>query len=119
MSGWKADLRRYSIAMSSPEHQRTSEPAVEVHLLGEVDFDACLALQHRLVYEAGSRRDGQVTVLVCEHPLSITLGRLGSRAHVQLSPPVLKSNGLEVRWVNRGGGALLHAPGQVAVYPIV
>jgi lipoyl(octanoyl) transferase len=26
---------------------------------------------------------------------------------------------LEVRWVKRGGGCLVHAPGQLAVYPIV
>jgi lipoate-protein ligase B len=31
----------------------------------------------------------------------------------------LVSNRLDVRWVSRGGGCVLHAPGQLAVYPIV
>ena len=56
------------------------KPAVEAYLLGVVDFEACLALQQRLVYETAGRSDGQITLLVCEHPLSITVGRQGSRA---------------------------------------
>lgn len=93
--------------------------AVEAHLLGLVDFDDCLALQQRLVYEATGRRDGQITLLVCEHPLKITVGRQGSRSHIHLSQHELKSRQIEVRWVNRGGGCLLHAPGQLAIYTIV
>ncbi len=96
-----------------------NKPAVEAYLLGVVDFDACLALQQRLVYETAGRSDGQITLLVCEHPLSITVGRQGSRAHVRLDRRELISRRLDVRWVNRGGGCLVHAPGQLAVYAIV
>jgi lipoyl(octanoyl) transferase len=94
-------------------------PAVEAHLLGLVDFDDCLALQQRLVYETAGRRDGQITLLICEHPRKITVGRLGSRSHIRLSQHELQSRQIEVRWVNRGGGCLVHAPGQLAVYPVV
>lgn len=94
-------------------------PAVAAHLLGVVDFDACLALQQRLVYEASGSRDGRITLLLCEHPPLITVGRQGSRAHIRLSERELQSRQLDVRWINRGGGCLLHAPGQLAVYPIV
>lgn len=96
-----------------------SAPAVEAYLLGVVDFDACLALQQRLVYEAAGRSDGQISLLLCEHPHSISVGRQGSRAHIRLDRRELESRGLEIRWVNRGGGCLVHAPGQLAVYPIV
>ncbi len=34
------------------------------------------------------------------------------------SGPV-RNGQIEVRWVNRGGGCLVHCPGQLAVYPIV
>ncbi len=87
--------------------------------MGTVDFDVCLALQQRLVYEAGGRQDGQITLLICEHAPTITVGRHGSRLDVRLSPRTLASEGLSVRWVNRGGGSLVHAPGQLAIYPIV
>ena len=96
-----------------------SEPAVEAYLLGVVDFNACLALQQRLVYEAAGRSDGQISLLICEHPLSISIGRQGSRVHVRLDRRELESRQIEIRWVNRGGGCLVHAPGQLAVYPIV
>jgi lipoyl(octanoyl) transferase len=78
-----------------------------------------LALQQRLVFDAGGQDDGQITMLVCEHPPVVTVGRLGSRAHVRFAPRELASRQLTVRWVNRGGGALLHGPGQLAIYPIV
>ncbi|HVU88433.1 MAG TPA: hypothetical protein VHD36_14020 [Pirellulales bacterium] len=96
-----------------------ARPALAAYLLGTVDFDACLALEQRLVYEAGGSRDGQVTLLICEHLPVITVGRQGSRPDVRLAPRTLASEGLSVRWVNRGGGALVHAPGQLAIYPIV
>ena len=97
----------------------TRPPAVEAHLFGAIDFDACLALQHRLVYEATGRADGQITLLICEHPTAITIGRQGSRAHLHLGRGDLASRQLEPRWVNRGGGCLVHVPGQLAIYPIV
>jgi lipoyl(octanoyl) transferase len=96
-----------------------SEPAIETFLLGQIDFDTALALQHRLVFESGGRADGQIALLLCEHAPLVTIGRLGSRAHVRLPPRELASRRLDVRWVNRGGGALVHGPGQLAVYPIL
>ncbi len=93
--------------------------ALEAHLLGQIDFDRALALQQRLVYEAGGRRDQTISLLVCEHPPLITIGRSGSRAQVLADRPELVSRQIEVRFVNRGGGAWLHGPGQLAIYPIV
>jgi lipoyl(octanoyl) transferase len=91
----------------------------QFHLLGLVDFESALALQQRLVYEAGESRGRQITVLLCEHPDVLTIGRDGSRSHIRLDPRELKRRRLPVRWVGRGGGCILHAPGQLAVYPIV
>jgi lipoyl(octanoyl) transferase len=88
-------------------------------LLGLIDYDHCLALQQRLVYESSGRRDGQISLLVCEHRDQITVGRQGSWGHIHLDERQLRSRRLSVAWVNRGGGCVLHAPGQLAVYPIV
>lgn len=93
--------------------------SLEAYLIGQVDFDACLALQQRLVYEAAGASDGRVTLLICEHKPTITLGRQGSRVHVRCEPEELTSRQIDVRWVNRGGGCVLHCPGQLAIYPIV
>ena len=92
---------------------------VHIHLLGLVDFEDCLSLQRRLAYEAVTRGDGRVVMLLCKHPPLITIGRRGSRADVKFTAAELASRELEVRYVSRGGGAILHAPGQLAVYPII
>jgi lipoyl(octanoyl) transferase len=96
-----------------------SGPALHVYMLGAVEFDAALAFQRRLSYEiAGDRR--RAALVLCEHrsPL-ITVGRHGSRAHILCEPADLRARQWQVRWVNRGGGCLLHLPGQLAVYPVL
>ena len=93
--------------------------ALQAYLLGQLDFDACLALQQRLVYETSGSTDGRMTLLVCEHPPLITVGRSGSRVHLNISSEELTSQQVSVRWLNRGGGCIVHLPGQLAIYPIV
>jgi lipoyl(octanoyl) transferase len=92
---------------------------VHIHLLGCVDFEDCLSLQRRLAYDALTRADGRIVLLICEHAPLITIGRGGSRGHVRLGGVELAERPLTIRYVGRGGGALLHTPGQLAIYPIV
>ncbi|MCA9117143.1 MAG: hypothetical protein KDA79_18860 [Planctomycetaceae bacterium] len=96
------------------------EPGVlRVYLLGLLDFDAALALQEHFVDEVASREDGSGILLLCEHPPTITIGRNGSRADVVPGQQELKQREIPVRWVSRGGGTVMHSPGQLAVYPIL
>lgn len=92
---------------------------VDFHLLGEVDFDDVLYLQRRLAYELSSADQPRAVVLLCEHPPIISIGRAGSRGHIKLSNDELRRQQLPTRWVNRTGGCILHAPGQLAVYPMI
>ena len=92
---------------------------LRVYLLGLIDFDACLSLQNRLLYEAGESQTARASLVVCEHPPLITVGRSGSRSHLLGDISELKARQIDVRWVNRGGGCWVHVPGQLAVYPIV
>jgi lipoyl(octanoyl) transferase len=88
--------------------------ALEAYLLGSVGFDELQALQRRLVYDVtGERRRG--ILILAEVPPLITIGRDGSRAHVLYEPDELWTRGWPIRWVNRGGGALLHVPGQLQI----
>jgi lipoyl(octanoyl) transferase len=93
--------------------------SLEVHLLGSVDFDSALFLQERLAYEISGRSDTLGGLLLCEHPPLVTIGREGSSSHLPNERRELTARNLDVRWLNRGGGCLVHAPGQLAVYPIV
>jgi lipoyl(octanoyl) transferase len=105
----------------SPSNKRNwhDTPQLDVRLLGTVDFESAQFLQERLVYEISGRTDLYGGVFLCEHPPLITVGRAGSRAHVLLEQKDLATRGLQVRWLNRGGGCLVHSPGQLAVYPVV
>src|SRR5262245_40294252 len=107
---------------SKPIAKSAAQPrefAAHFHLMGCVDFDDCQSLQRRLAYDALTRGDGRIAVLICEHPPVVTIGRGGSRAHVRLTGVELAARQLAVRYLSRGGGAILHGPGQLAVYPIV
>jgi lipoyl(octanoyl) transferase len=95
-----------------------ADPVLQVYLLGAVDFEAALALQHRLVFEVASNRSLS-TLLLCYHPPQITVGRQGSWAHILCDREELQARRWRVQWVNRGGGCLLHMPGQLAIYPIL
>jgi lipoyl(octanoyl) transferase len=102
-------------------HERpefASGSPLSAYLLGGLGFDALLALQRRLVYDIAGDRDRAALVL-CDHPTGITIGREGSAAHVRPNPDELAARGWPVAWVARGGGVMLHVPGQVACYPIL
>jgi lipoyl(octanoyl) transferase len=93
-------------------------PPLEVFLLGLVDFQEIQRLQRRLVYDLGEGGGGGALVL-CEHPPTISVGRSGSRAHIRADDDELRERGIRVHWVNRGGGCVLHLPGQLAAYLIL
>jgi lipoyl(octanoyl) transferase len=89
-------------------------PPLEIYTLGLVDFMEVQRLQRRIVYDLGEQ-NGAVLIL-CEHAPTISVGRSGSRAHIVPDDETLQSMGISVHWVNRGGGCVLHVPGQLAAY---
>jgi lipoate-protein ligase B len=104
---------------ASFDYTMTRHQSLDVYLLGLVDFDSCLWLQERLAEEVAERRDRCGTLLVCEHPPLVTMGREASHSHLACEPEEFTVRNMEVRWVNRGGGAIVHGPGQLAAYPIM
>jgi len=103
-------------AASASSHATTHASSLEVYLLGCVDYASALALQEQAVFDISGRDDSRGVLLICEHPPLITLGREASRADVRADERQLEE--IDVRWVARGGGAIVHAPGQVAAYLI-
>jgi lipoyl(octanoyl) transferase len=58
------------------------------------------------------------TLVFCQHPPVITLGRNTQSGSVLASQELLKSMGVDVVEINRGGEATVHNPGQLVGYPI-
>jgi len=102
---------------SRPSSDSRERSAV-FHLLGMTPLDDVAALEERLVYEAGEERAPRAVVLLSEHPPLITVGREGSPLDVR-GEDEWRRQGYEIRLQNRGGGALVHAPGQLAVHAVV
>jgi lipoate-protein ligase B len=85
--------------------------------LGQIPYSAGLEIQERIAEErrADLRPD---TLLLLEHPPTITLGRRGSAADILWDEERLTSAGIAVERVGRGGLATYHGPGQLVGYPI-
>ncbi|AWM38340.1 Octanoyltransferase [Gemmata obscuriglobus] len=91
--------------------------ALAAYLLGVIDFDELSALQRRLRYDVSGDRDTAAAIF-CEIEPGITIGREGSAAHIRPSAESLAARRWPVRWVGRGGGAVLHQVGQVVCFPV-
>ncbi|MDA1018134.1 MAG: hypothetical protein O3A00_27220, partial [Planctomycetota bacterium] len=108
-----------AVPVTAPRELAPLAGTLEVRLMGLVDFDSALHLQQRMVYDIAGREDRSGGILVCEHPPIVTIGREGSTSHLAITADELRSRQVSVRWINRGGGAIVHSPGQLAVYPIL
>ena len=58
------------------------------------------------------------TLVFCQHPSVITIGKAGSRANIVLADNLLRERGVEVVEINRGGDVTLHNRGQLVGYTL-
>jgi lipoyl(octanoyl) transferase len=78
---------------------------------GRVAYETILAEQ--LAARERVWAGGAGTIILCEHPPVITLGRSANRANV------LAAGDVPIVPIERGGDVTYHGPGQLMVYPIV
>jgi lipoate-protein ligase B len=93
---------------------------VDLHArwLGRVPYRRAWQLQHELV---DARAAGEIPdqLLLLEHEAVLTLGRQSDPTFIRASADQLRSRGIEVVTVERGGEVTYHGPGQLVAYPIV
>lgn len=89
-----------------------------VQRLGLIDYQAGLALQKE-IEQAVKLRTQPDTLLLLEHPHTLTIGRRGDSSAVLLDPEQLQQRNVTVFETNRGGKVTYHGLGQVVGYPIV
>jgi lipoate-protein ligase B len=89
-----------------------------VKKLGRVEYGAALQVQKEteLAVKEGRQPD---TLLLLEHPHTLTVGRRGDSAGILMSQESLKAHGVTVFETNRGGKVTYHGLGQIVGYPIV
>ena len=89
-----------------------------VQRLGLVDYESALAIQKQteLAVKTGIQPD---TLLLLEHPHTLTIGRRGDSSSVLLNEEQLRARGVTVFETNRGGKVTYHGLGQIVGYPII
>jgi lipoyl(octanoyl) transferase len=91
---------------------------LEVRRLGRFGYAEGLELQKRLENEVIENRTKDYLLLL-EHPHTFTLGRRSKDDGVLATAEMLRSLGVEVFEINRGGKVTYHGIGQIVGYPIV
>lgn len=87
--------------------------------LGRMSYGEALTLQRAT---ANARIEGVLSrdaLLIVEHPPVITLGRGFKPEHLPTSEEEIKSRGIELFDIERGGDITFHGPGQLVGYPIM
>lgn len=91
---------------------------LEVRRLGLVGYKDSLDLQQQLEAEVIERREKDYLLLL-EHPHTFTLGRRSKNEGVLATADLLRTLGVEVFEINRGGKVTYHGLGQIVGYPII
>jgi lipoate-protein ligase B len=96
----------------------TKERKLVVQRLGLVDYESALAIQKQteLAVKTGAQPD---TLLLLEHPHTLTIGRRGDSSSVLLNEEQLRARNVTLFETNRGGKVTYHGLGQIVGYPII
>ena len=100
------------------QHTTDSHTCLAIDL-GMIDYNEAWKLQSDIV---SARVKGIIDtdiILFLEHPTVFTLGRRGGLDHLLVSEEFLKTSGIPIVHVERGGNITFHGPGQLVAYPIV
>lgn len=91
---------------------------LSVRKLGRIEYGEALEVQKEteLAVKEGRQDD---TLLLLEHPHTLTLGRRGDSAGILMSSEILAARGVSVFETNRGGKITYHGLGQLVGYPII
>lgn len=85
---------------------------------GIISYQVAWDWQRHLATERSAGRRGD-TLLLLQHPPTITLGRAADRQNILVHPDELGCRGVAVVETNRGGDVTYHTPGQLVGYPIL
>ena len=87
--------------------------------LGERSYAEVLEFQRKAAAQRITGEISEDVLILVEHPPVVTLGRRKADNKLPVSEAFLKSRGIELFEVERGGGVTFHGPGQLVGYPIV
>ena len=99
--------------------EQTKDPIpLDIRDCGLIPYENALRLQMDF---CAQRQNDEIdnTVLIVEHPSVITLGARKSENKLLTNEADIRSRGIELVQIGRGGGTTAHNPGQLIFYPII
>jgi lipoyl(octanoyl) transferase len=96
----------------------TATRTIQLIHAGRVDYLRAWGWMRALAAERSAGRADD-TLLLLEHPPTITLGNRARPENVLASPAELAARGVALVHSDRGGDVTYHAPGQIVGYPIL
>lgn len=93
-------------------------PLLQIQDWGVLVYDQACARQLDMV-QALLSGCGVNTLVLTEHPATVTLGRRGGEADLRCHEKDFTDRGVALQRINRGGLATAHEPGQLVVYPVM
>lgn len=90
---------------------------IAVERWGLIDYRQAWERQRQYVQQIQQGIRGS-TLVLCEHPAVITIGRAGTIANVICTAEELARRGIDLVETDRGGDVTLHNPGQLVGYPL-
>jgi len=94
----------------------SSIPSLAIWLTGVIPIVDMQRAIEKTVSQAAHLQYSQPMLILCEHEKAITVGRSGSRQDIACSDEDLALQGIPLMFIGRGGGAVMHAPGQLGIY---
>jgi len=91
---------------------------LQVCQLGTVPYADALEIQLKLLEK---RKNNEIpdTLLLLEHPHTITTGKRGNVDNLLLTKKALEKHNIHFEIIGRGGDITYHGPGQLVGYPII
>ena len=112
-------MRRWA-GRGTSEH-RATRMAKKLTLIkpGVVPYPQAVELQREILEKRIAGQTGD-TLILLEHPPTITTGRRGSLSNLTADAEFLKKRGVHIEpSTGRGGDITFHGPGQIVGYPII
>jgi lipoyl(octanoyl) transferase len=111
----RANQLEYEPLKNSPLFARKP---IEIRQLGMVEYGTAYRLQKNLHQQRVAGEIGD-TLLLLEHPPTITVGKAGSIENILVPRETLHQKGISLYFTDRGGDVTYHGPGQLVGYPIL
>ena len=90
----------------------------QVYRLGVIEYQKAWNLQKQLAADVAAGLHPPALLLL-EHSHTYTFGRKGQAENLLWEQAQLQAQQVDVHWVDRGGDATYHGPGQLVGYPVL